>query len=306
MRIGIISNSDIIIPLTYTLAVQKLQVYIFFATGGSLDSKSKLVDFSRQLNIPLSFEEEAGISLYTWVNREKFDAIFIMGYSSLIDIAQIDKTVKPTLFNIHFGPLPAYKGPSPVFWQLKHGVDKLGMAIHQLTEKFDKGPIVWRKEVPNHDFFCNEAASKYLSSMCAEGVLFILNLIAAKLPILSLTPLSMAIPSYHKRPEGKDVLIDWNKMSAREIRNLVRACNPWNRGAITLFRGQEVKLMDAQMLGPSSTKGKAGEIIDDNECLKIQTCDGNALAVSMLYYNDCYIPAYHGRFWGFAKGETVG
>lgn len=305
MKIGIVSNSDVIIPLTYTLAAQKLQVYAFIDKGVNREKAQILEAFAKQLSIPMHFEADSGIDLYSWINREKFDAVFIMGYGSLINLSKIERSIQQHLFNIHFGPLPAYKGPSPVFWQLKRGEETLGISIHKLTAKFDEGAVVWRKSYPNQAYFCHESFTKYLSGMSAEGVFFLLNIIAAKHPILELKPLPIA-SSYFKRPEAKDVLIDWQKMGAAEIVNLIKACNSWNKGAITQFKGNELKLMDARIVASPSENGKPGEIANEINELQVYTCDGKAIASNMLYFNECFTPAYHAKFWGLVKGFVLG
>lgn len=305
MKVGIVSNSDVIIPLTYTLAAQKLQVYAFIDKGVNTEKAQMLVAFARQLNISIHFENESGKDVYQWITQEKFDAVFIMGFSKLINLSKIDKSVQQHLFNIHFGPLPAYKGPSPVFWQLKHGSETLGISIHKLTDKFDEGAVVWRKSFPNQAYFCHESFTKYLSGMSVEGVFFLLNILAAKHPILELKPLPIA-SSYFKRPEAKDVLIDWQKMGAAEIVNLTKACNSWNKGAITLFKGNELKLMDAQVVSTPIATGKPGEIADKFNELHIYTCDGKAIATNMLYLDGCFTPAYHAKYWGLVKGAVLG
>jgi methionyl-tRNA formyltransferase len=305
MKIGIVSTSDIIIPLAYTLAAQKLQVYIFFAEGGSTSCLQNTTTFAEQMQITLNTEGK-NYTLYSWIKEAKCDAYFIMGYGRLIDVSKLTAQEHSCLFNIHFSMLPGYKGPIPLFWQLKHGVEKLGISIHWLSDKFDEGAVVWQKEYPNQDFFAFESASRYLSNMSAEGVFFLLQMIASGFPIVALPPSATIAPSYYHRPQGKDVLIDWNSMTAKEICDLIRACNPWNKGAITLFKGQELKLMDAQIENKTTIECKPGEILEPNlSQLRLGTIDGKYVSVNMLYYNETFIPAYQSHFWGIAKGEKM-
>ncbi len=304
MRIGIISNSESLIPLAYTLATQKLQVYIFLAVSKDPFAIQKAKGFAEQFNIPLCEERNVETDLYQWINRTKFDTCFVTGYSRLIRLNKINSP-SPEIFNIHFGPLPAFKGPVPVFWQLKYGVEKIGLAIHRLTEKFDDGPVVWTKEYPNQDFFNYEVVNQYLSNMSVEGALFILNLLAHKMPLLQLSTPSAIQGDYHKRPGAGDVTINWDKMAAIEICNLIKACNPWNKGAISFFKGEEMKFLDAVVMAKEQ-QAPAGVIIDDNDGLKIGTCDGGAIKVNMLFYNNSFIPAYHCKYWGIVKGQKIG
>jgi methionyl-tRNA formyltransferase len=44
--------------------------------------------------------------------------------------------------NIHNGPLPRYRGVSPINWALKNGERMHGVTIHEITPGIDDGPIV--------------------------------------------------------------------------------------------------------------------------------------------------------------------
>lgn len=44
--------------------------------------------------------------------------------------------------NIHNGPLPRYRGVSPINWALKNGERSHGVTIHEISPGIDDGPIV--------------------------------------------------------------------------------------------------------------------------------------------------------------------
>jgi methionyl-tRNA formyltransferase len=308
MRIGIISDSDAFIPLVYTLAVQKLQVYIYYSPSPDELVNQKVQAFTGQMNIPVMNEKEKDKDLYQWLAKEAFDLCFVIGYKYMIRLNRL-AGCSTRLFNIHFGPLPSYKGPIPLFWQLKHGCNTICVSIHQLTDKLDEGPLIWMKETANKDHYNYQTAVQVLSQLCVEGVLFIMSFMAAQLT-LPLLQYNSAAPAYYKRPVLNDVVIDWKTMDSRAICNLIRACNPWNKGAITFYKRQEVKLMDALILkqekerpGEERITAHAGMISEDTEGMHIQCCDGNTINVNMLFFQDSYIPAYYCHSFGFRKGE---
>jgi methionyl-tRNA formyltransferase len=45
------------------------------------------------------------------------------------------------ILNLHNGPLPKYRGVSPINWALKNGEDLHGVTIHGITPGIDDGPI---------------------------------------------------------------------------------------------------------------------------------------------------------------------
>ena len=49
--------------------------------------------------------------------------------------------------NVHPSLLPRYRGPDPVFWQLRAGERATGVSVHVVDETFDGGPVAGRREV---------------------------------------------------------------------------------------------------------------------------------------------------------------
>ena len=44
--------------------------------------------------------------------------------------------------NVHPSLLPAYRGPSPLFWQLRAGEATVGVSVHRLSDELDAGDVV--------------------------------------------------------------------------------------------------------------------------------------------------------------------
>ncbi len=306
MRIGIVSNSDLFIPLAYTLAAQQLQVYLFYSPSADVFAGQRVTSFIAQSKLPCSEERNKDKDLYKWLHERQLDVCFLLGYGRLIDLDRVRKGTR--LLNIHFGTLPAFRGPLPVFWQLKIGGEKIGLVIHELSRKFDQGAIVWSKEVDNQPQYTSQSVNQLFSQLCVEGAFHILRLLLSGLPLPALAQTGK--PGYQKRPELSDILIHWNRMSAREICNLIRACNPWNRGALTVYRGAELKLLDAREVVPtvagSHPPAAPGTIVYTGERLEVACADGKTIGVNMLLFQDAFLPAYETPLWGFESGQELG
>ncbi len=301
MRIGIVSDSDSLIPLVYTLAVQKLQVCIYFAPSQDVLLNRKIHEFAKQMRISITEEHNRDQDLYQWLNENKFDVCFVIGYKYLIKLDRLHG--KTSLFNIHFGPLPSFRGPTPVFWQLKLGVEKIGLCIHRISDKFDDGDVVWIKETKNYEYYNCKMSTQLLSQLCVEGVLFIVRLITNGITVPTIDR-SHVVMTCQKRPCLNDVLINWQEMDAVEICNLIRACNPWNKGAITSFKGQEVKLMDALVVkSEQKEEYKAGTIVKCDTDFLVQCINSCLIKTNMMFFQDSYIPSYQFLSIGFKKGE---
>lgn len=304
MNIGIISDSDALIPLAYTLAGrQNLQVSLYYSLSPDLFVNQKVREFSRQRHIQITEERNNDKDLYVWLNNGKYDACFVIGYKYRIRTEKL--TCRTLLFNIHFGLLPVFRGPTPVFWQLKYGVEKIGLCIHHLTKELDSGGVVWLKEIENQEYYDCKQVSLLFSQLCVEGVFLMLPFLMKRmsLPVIDRSEYKSA---YQKRPVLKDVSIRWAEMDAVEICNLVRACNPWNKGAITSYKGQELKIMDARIISSDeSFIGGAGTIVSDNEELCIQCRDNKILKINTVFFHESYLPSYRCSLFGIKKGEKL-
>ena len=48
-------------------------------------------------------------------------------------------------FNLHPSALPDYRGPSPIFWQLRDGISDSGVSVHRMSSRFDRGALLCRQ-----------------------------------------------------------------------------------------------------------------------------------------------------------------
>ena len=51
-------------------------------------------------------------------------------------------------FNLHPSRLPAYRGPSPLFWQFRNGEERMGVTLHRAVAEVDAGPVLEIDEMP--------------------------------------------------------------------------------------------------------------------------------------------------------------
>lgn len=70
----------------------------------------------------------------------RIDLAFSVFYDKIIKSWFIEKCGR--ILNLHNGPLPQYRGVSPINWALKNGERSHGVTIHEITEGIDDGPVV--------------------------------------------------------------------------------------------------------------------------------------------------------------------
>lgn len=299
MKIGIISNSDNLIALTSTLAFQKMQVYLFYSSSPDAYTNQMVKAFASHLRLSITYDKGNGEELYHWISTNNLDICFVNGYSHLIKTSRIPQ--KTQLFNIHYGSLPGYRGPSPLFWQLKFGEPKIGITIHRVNDNFDAGPIVWMKGIDNLPHYDSRIASLACNQYCIEGVAFILNMIANNLQLPEIKQ-EEKLKAYHKKPVIEDVSILWDQMDASTIVNLVRACMPWNKGAMTSISNREIKILDAAATN-RTTNASPGTIISNEDNVLISCFKGGVIEVSMFFLEETFVSSRNTKHLGINVGQ---
>jgi methionyl-tRNA formyltransferase len=82
------------------------------------------------------YKDIPGFSDANW----KIDLAVSIFYDRIIKDRFISKCGR--ILNLHNGPLPKYRGVSPINWALKNSEQEHGVTIHEITPGIDDGPIV--------------------------------------------------------------------------------------------------------------------------------------------------------------------
>ncbi|MFD0763320.1 methionyl-tRNA formyltransferase [Mucilaginibacter lutimaris] len=301
MKIGIVSNSKICIPLLSYLSSIKAGVMLYYSKSGHADiSVNEMAAFCRMNGIAF-YAENVKNELYNWQQINEPEVIFITGYVHKIAVENLGNVPKG-IYNIHFGKLPQYRGPSPVFWQLKNGEAYIGLTIHQLTDKLDSGPVVWEQTIKNEEYHTYNYINQAFSQLQVQGVVQILTMLNNRqTPNYKIQAETEA--RYYKQPQLADVMINWEVMGANEIIDLVKACTPWNNGASTLINGYEIKILDAEAAS-SEANNIPGTIKIANNKFNVACINHQELNINFFYINNTCIPARHAGFYGLKTGQT--
>ncbi|MES2265636.1 MAG: formyltransferase family protein [Bacteroidota bacterium] len=238
--------------------------------------------------------------LYNWQQMHEPDIIFVTGYAHKIAIEDLSNVPKG-IFNIHFGKLPQYRGPSPVFWQLKNGEEQIGLAIHQLTGKFDSGPVAWQQNIKNEEYYTYNYINQVFGQLQVQGVSQILNNLNSR-QTLHYNIQAEIQARYYNKPQLADVMVNWDTMGTKEIIDLIKACTSWNNGASTLINGHEIKILDAEPAS-SEANNKPGTITIANNKFNVACINNQGLSINFFYINNTCIPARHAGFYGLKTGQ---
>jgi len=128
--------------------------------------------------------------------------------------------------NLHGSLLPKYRGAAPVQWAVLNGDAETGNTVIQMTAGLDAGPCLGIDVLAIDP---DESAGELEARLAARGGDLVLSVIDA-LAAGTATAVKQDRGQASKAPrlEKEHGAIDWSR-SAQEIKNQVRALDPWPR-----------------------------------------------------------------------------
>ena len=79
--------------------------------------------------------------IFLLIKKLKIDLNIVAGFPYILN-KKLICSAKYKSINLHAGPIPSYRGGSPLNWQIINGEDKIYLSIIKMTEKIDKGKLL--------------------------------------------------------------------------------------------------------------------------------------------------------------------
>ena len=185
------------------------------------------------------------------------DLMILAGYNQILkgDILRIP--LKGTI-NLHGGYLPYYRGGSPINWQIINGETIGGCAILYVDKGIDTGDIITQElyEILP-DVTAGEIVEKTLEifpRLLIDVVKQIEN------GTVTATRQDPSLGVYYCKRYPQDGQIFWDRMTALQVHNLVRALNGQSLpGAFTFLNEEKIVIVRTRLLD-SIIKGIPGRI----------------------------------------------
>lgn len=169
------------------------------------------------------------------------DIILVSCYASLIS-QELISTAKIGAFNLHPSLLPRFRGPVPLFWQFREGLEEFGITLHRMSPEFDVGNIISQKKLVMDDGVSYDDVTKLFASIGSELILtFLDNAGENKFNEVSQDD---ALSSYQSFPTKDDYVVNTSWL-AKRIYNFIKAYKGPDVFFLCEIDGDEFKLIDA-------------------------------------------------------------
>lgn len=214
----------------------------------------------------------------------------VFGCSYKIPAAVFNMPAKG-FYNIHPGPLPAYRGPDPVFRQIKNREPFAAVTIHQLDEGMDTGPVVLINKIQLPVTGTYGMVLAMLGELAVQMISTLLKMAAFGIKIPSRAQ-DHSLAVFYPRQSAADITVNWQTMDAATIVALINACNPWNKGAVASINQNIIRLLEAEVVEEESVENFLPGTITacDANGLKVATING-MLLVHIIYCNEGFLTA---------------
>jgi len=152
------------------------------------------------------------------IKQLSIDVILMSCYGKHLP-GEVAALAKSGCFNMHPSLLPKYRGPEPIFWQMRYG-DETGVSWHYVTSDFDAGAVVKQKVVLLEDGASYQEVNVTLAVTGADLMMEML----AELSTINLTGSQQeeALSSYYRYPVKDDFVVDTTG-SAQDAFNFMKA-----------------------------------------------------------------------------------
>jgi methionyl-tRNA formyltransferase len=306
MKIAVLCNDRLGIPAMQHLLQQQLVVAV--GTSDRVNETTLLLEKqSASVSVPFQVFTKNNLenTLTAWLELHQPDVVFVKTFPWKIP-ATVLSIPTGGFINFHYAPLPGFRGSNPLFWMIRNRESSGAVTVHQMDEHLDTGDILFTKEVPIYP----EASFGMLIGQLAYAGLELTTTLLQGLVDKTLSPKKQmgSQAKWYGQPEAKDLFIDWKTMTSLEVRALVKACNPWQKGARTSNKGWIFGITDISLsfvaVEPDTHPGTV-IALDASSGLIVACADGKSIKIEVIYCEEGYFSGHKMAQFGIRKGEKL-
>lgn len=242
-----------------------------------------------QNNIPCKYVSDinTGDNL-EWIKQLDPEIIFCFGISQILN-TDILKAAPKGVIGYHPAKLPLNRGRHPIIWALALGLDKTASTFFFMDEGVDSGDLL--SQVDINITYVDNARTLYDKITSAAMIQVEEFLPELEDNSFKKIPQDNSQANYWRRRTKADGQIDF-RMSSRSVYNLVRALTKPYLGAHVLYKGEEVKVWEAQEIDAGGKNSEYGKVLDLADKKIIVKCSDKAVILTRHEFKK--IPAIGG------------
>ena len=268
------SIKKIVLFANSSLAIPALQILISNTSCAGIvmphyqhHANQNIRQHAQQHNIPVLISDKVNFKskLHQFLHKINPELAVVLTFPFRIPSKCLEQ---PSLgfYNFHPGLLPEYRGPDPVFWQIRNREKYGGISIHKMTERIDEGPLLMTEvlEIKPEDTYGMHWYK--LQTLVFSAMNKFMNTITSDLSNFQYRKQDIRLAKYWPSPIPDDLEIHWKKAKADDIRALANASNPSYQGATTSFNQFDLRLFEVEKVEYCSKQhASPGTWLNSNE-----------------------------------------
>ncbi len=248
------------------------------AGRGQKEQSTDVARYARQMGWPVHEVKNVNTpELLRELKNYEVDLVFVVAFGQILK-AEVLALPKLFCLNVHASLLPAYRGAGPVQWAIWKGEKETGVTIQKMVRELDAGDIFLQKRVPIDSEETSAQLLKKLALLGSECAVDAFKKCERK--DYSFTPQDPQKVTYAPKIEKEQAAINWSQ-SAQEIKNQIRALQPWPV-ASTVLQGSRLLIFGCEVLGEKSSAPSGSLKTDGSSYLHVACGDGSVLALTVL------------------------
>ncbi len=206
------------------------------------------------------------------------EVIVVAAYGQILPRAALDLP-RFGCVNVHASLLPKYRGAAPIQWAILDNEPVTGVSIMRMAAGLDTGDILNQCVTPIGPDETADMLGERLAVMGGE-------LLAATLPLyvagaITPQPQDNTAATYARKITKADGRLDWSR-SALELRNRMRAFNPWPGVFMNWAEPGRQRLLKIWSARIERRQGPPGEVLQADKGGLLVACGTDALRIEQL------------------------
>lgn len=144
-KIALLGKNTVAVNALQTLLAKDVEIVLVSpnkSDTGINGWQQSLLRKAIENNLPVrQFSKIKHVSSVEYLKTLEIDFIFSLQYDQIVSQEVID-TAKHGAINLHFAPLPKYRGVSPVALAMVNGETEFGVSLHYMDPGVDTGDII--------------------------------------------------------------------------------------------------------------------------------------------------------------------
>lgn len=185
------------------------------------------------------------------------DILVVAGFSSIFRQPLL-ATARLGVLNLHAGRLPAYRGGSPLNWQILNGEREAGLSVIRMDGGIDTGPVLAAGSLPIGPD--DTIADLHAAANDAFPPLVLAAIARMERGETGDVQDEAAAAYWHQRNDG-DGRLFWDRLDAARAHAFVRALTRPYPGAFCFLDGRELRILTTRLEPGPPIRGVPGRIV---------------------------------------------